>query len=252
MENIDIYKYFDKIYYINLNNDQKKRTYFESQQKQSSLLDKQCKRYEAVYGENLDIRIIPKEIISEKAKNEIKQKSQSTYGISLTYGSAACALSHYLIYEECSKRNKPYLIFEDDIIINETFDKNLSYLLTSIHNENLDTEYDIIYLGYNEIPGFQKNILNNAIAKPRGLITGLYGYILSNKGAAKILKYVFPLQQQIDSSISNNIEKFTLLCSNIRMVGVRTDFGSRTQSASSCKNRNNHTEDTTEWEKLFV
>jgi GR25 family glycosyltransferase involved in LPS biosynthesis len=239
---INIYQYFSKIYYINLNNDKNKKKYFESEIIKSELLTKQCKRYEAVFGENLDIRIIPNHIISTAAKKQIQSKTQKQYGISLTYGSAACALSHYLIYEECSADNKPYMIFEDDIIIQQSFDNNLNSLLNLFLSENLNDSYDIIYLGYNEIP----------ISKPRGLITGLYGYILSNKGAKKILDNVFPLQQQIDSSISNNIEKFNLFCSSDKIVGVRTDFGSRTQSQASCKNRYGKIlEIDKKWQKLF-
>jgi len=249
---MNIYQYFGQIYYINLDSDKKKKIYFESEKQKSELLTKQCKRYEAVFGENLDIRIIPNHIISQTAKQQIKSKTQKQYGISLTYGSAACALSHYLIYEECSNDNKPYMIFEDDIIIKQSFDNNLQTLLDLFLSENLHNDYDVIYLGYNEIPGFQKNILKGPISKPRGLITGLYGYILSNKGAKKILDYVFPLQQQIDSSISNNIEKFNLFCSSNKMVGVRTDFGSRTQNQASCKNRYENTlHIDKKWQKLF-
>lgn len=249
---MNIYQYFGKIYYINLDNDQNKKTYFESEIKKSDLLTRQCKRYEAVFGENLDIRIIPNHIISQTAKQQIKSKKQKQYGISLTYGSAACALSHYLIYEECINDNRPYMIFEDDIIIKDSFDTQLSELLDLFMTENLHNDYDIIYLGYNEIPGFQKNILKGVVSRPRGLITGLYGYIVSNRGAKKILDNVFPLKQQIDSSISNNIEKFNLFCSSNRMVGVRTDFGSRTQNQTSCKNiYGNILDIDTKWQKLF-
>lgn len=249
---IDIYKYFDKIYYINLHNDQNKKKYFEREIQKSNLLSKKCQRYEAVFGESLDIRIIPNHIISEAAKKDIQQTNQRTYGISLTYGSAACALSHYLIYEECAKAKSPYMIFEDDIIISESFENNLTKIINDIVEEKLE-DYDIIYLGYNQIPGFHKKILNNNISRPKGLITGLYGYIVSNTGAQKLLKNVFPLEQQIDSSISNNIDKFSLFCSTQKIVGVRTDFGSKTQSQASCQNIHNYKfalDD--EWEKLFT
>lgn len=247
---MNLRNFFDKIYYINLSEDIKKQKYLESQIQQSKLLEESCQRYEAVIGNSLDIRLMPEYIVTNKAKEEVIAKKQNSYGVSLTYGSLACALSHYLIYKECSMSSKPFLIFEDDIIINKDFDKNLSNVLTSVRD--LDMDYDIIYLGYNEIPGFQKKIINNNVSKPRGLITGLYGYIVSNIGAKKLIKNVFPLNKQIDSSISDNIHHFNLLCSSYKIVGVRTDFVSKTQMSASFNNMyNNSKTTTTNWNKLF-
>lgn len=246
---MNLQNFFDKIYYINLSEDKNKQKYIESQIQKSTLLQNKCQRYEAVIGNSLDIRLVPDYIVTNQAKEEVITKKQSSYGVSLTYGSLACALSHYLIYKECSTSSKPFLIFEDDIIINNDFDRSISDILTSVNN--LDVDYDIIYLGYNEIPGFQKKFINNHISKPRGLITGLYGYIVSNMGAKKLINRIFPLNKQIDSSISDNIKHFNLVCSSNKIVGVRTDFGSKTQKSASFKNVYNTTTTKTNWDKLF-
>lgn len=248
---MSILNYFEKVYFINLDEDTNKRIYFEKEIKKSSLSTK-CTKYTAVIGKYLDIRLIPSTIISESAKNDVLLKKQKTYGISLTYGSLACALSHYFIYQECSKSKKPYLIFEDDIIIDNTFDDNLANIISNIKDKN----YDIVYLGYNEIPGFAKNDINNVISKPRGLITGLYGYIISPKGSQKLIESIFPLNKQIDSSISDNSELFDLYCSKKNLVRVRTDFGSKTQMTASCNNEYKHSQillkdNIDSWEKLF-
>lgn len=242
--------YFEKIYYINLDEDIKKKQYFEEEIKKSSI-NKICKRFDAVIGKYLDIRLIPDAIITEGAKKDILEKKQKIYGISLTYGSLACALSHYFIYKECANANKPYLIFEDDAILDSNFDTHLVGILNSIPQD-----YDIVYLGYNEIPGFGKDKISEYISKPKGLITGLYGYILSNAGAKKLVDTIFPLNKQIDSSISDNLGKFTMYCSSSRIVGVRVDFGSKTQQKASCNNIHTHesnsTKTKTNWDKLFA
>lgn len=246
---IDLYKYFDKVCYINLEEDKKKREYFEKEIQKSTFLSQACRRYEAVIGRYLDIRLVPDSIVTPKAKNDIIEKKQKNYGISLTYGSLACALSHHLIYQECQHSNKPFFVFEDDIIINHDFDKDLLEVLNYIH-ENKYT-YDIVYLGYNQIPGFQKKIINDIISEPRGLITGLYGYIVSNKGAKKLLDTIFPLYKQIDSCISDNRHQFDLLCSSKNIIHVKTDFGSKTQLDASCKNVHSDITVHSEWYKLF-
>lgn len=246
---MDLYRYFDKIYYINLEEDFKKRKYFETEIQKSTFLSKSCKRYEAVMGKNLDIRLIPESIVTTKAKNDVIAKKQKLYGISLTYGSLACALSHNLIYQECQNSNKPFFLLEDDVVIYDNFDENLSNLLDQIEQNSLS--FDILYLGYNEIPGFQKKIINDFVSRPRGLITGLYGYIISNTGAKKLLDYIFPLYKQIDSCISDNADKFDLLCATHKILDVNVSFGSKTQMDASCKNAYSHNTEYSEWYKLF-
>jgi hypothetical protein len=245
---IHLPSYFHKVSYINLEEDVQKKQYFEKEIQKSKFLSEHCHRYDAVMGKYLDIRLIPESIITTKAKNDIIEKKQRTYGISLTYGSLACALSHHLIYQECKSQNKPYCIFEDDIIIDNNFDNNLIAILEETKNNQT---YDIIYLGYNEIPGFQKKIINNVISEPRGLITGLYGYIISNRGAQKLLDNIFPLYKQIDSCISDHRDKFDLLCATHKFVNVRTDFGSKTQLDASCKNIHSGIGPYSDWYKLF-
>jgi len=246
---VDLYNYFDKVYYINLDEDDNKKKYFQTEIAKSRFLSEKAKRYSAVIGKYIDIRLISDSIITERARTEIMSKNQKIFGISLTYGSLGCAMSHYLIYQECKGRHKPFLILEDDIIISTDFDNQLLVFLNEIESNKL--EYDIIYLGFNEIPGFNKKILNNVVSKPTGFITGTYGMIVSNKGADKILKEVFPLNQQIDSSISHNLEKFDVLCPTQKIVKVNLGFGSKTQSKTSCINQYNYEAIEDSWMKLF-
>lgn len=247
---MNLLNYFDNIYYINLDEDINKKEYFTEEIKKS-VLHKKYSKYSAVIGKYLDIRLVPNSIITEDAKQDIILKKQRSYGISLTYGSLACALSHYYIYMEAKDRIKPYLIFEDDIILDNNFDNDLYNVLEEIKNKN----FDIVYLGYNEIPGFSKVDISDVLSKPQGLITGLYGYIVSPQGAAKLIKGVFPLNKQIDSSISDNIGLLEAYCSKKNIVGVKTNFGSKTQNQPSCKNENNYVipfkKQADSWDKLF-
>lgn len=241
-----INNYFHKIYYINLDIDTEKKQYFDTEISKSSL-SSSCTRFPGVCGQNLDIRLINKNIITNSARLDIISKQQKTYGISLTYGSLGCALSHKLIFDECANSNKPFLIFEDDIVLANNFDNKLNDLITFVTTNNL--YFDIVYLGYNEIPGFNKTPINNVISKPSGLITGTYGYIISNTGAKKLLNNIFPLSIQIDSSISHNLNKLIIYCSTTKLVSVTNIFKSRTQKKYSCINNIGLNEDL--WYKLF-
>lgn len=250
---MNIIDYFDKIYYINLDEDISKKEYFEQEIKKS-IVSHKCERYTAVIGKYLDIRLIPDNIITKNAKNDILLKKQKIYGVSLTYGSLACALSHYFLYNDCRGSNSPYLIFEDDIILDQDFDNYLYRVV--LEAKNID--YDILYLGYNEIPGFHKEYMSDYLSKPTGLITGMYAYIVTPKGADKLLNSIFPLDKQIDSSISDNGSIFNKLCSSKKIATARIDFGSKTQQENSCINA--HSFDVQkiqgtqkdDWNRLFI
>jgi hypothetical protein len=112
----------DKIYYINLTEDTRKNNFFLNQVGRTCLKDK-CERFNAINGKDIDINTITDSIITTNARNSIISQKQKVYGVSLTYGSLGCALSHKAIWEECSLSNKPYLIFEDD---------NVEYVLNLI------------------------------------------------------------------------------------------------------------------------
>lgn len=235
---------FKKIYVVNLVEDTNKIKFFTEQISKTSIKNK-YNIFPAINGKEIDIDIIDNNIITEHARNSIISQKQKIYGVSLTYGSLGCALSHKKIWEECAESDGDFLIFEDDIIPHVNFDTVFSDILEHIQNIN----YDLFYLGYNEIPGFKKTKLNNVVSKPSGLITGTYGYIVSPHGAIKLLS-IFPINKQIDSSISDNLNKLQVFCSTTKLVSASAKFGSKTQRNNSCKNniqKNVHDD----WNKLF-
>lgn len=234
----------DKIYYINMDEDKNKEKFFLEQIAKTSLKDK-CVRFPAIDGKLIDIENIDDTIITNSARKSIISQNQKIYGVSLTYGSLGCALSHKKIWEQSLSSGHTCLIFEDDIIPHENFNNIFDQILIELNN----IVYDIFYIGYNEIPGFRKTKINNVVSKPSGLITGMYGYIISPQGYNKLLS-IFPLNKQVDSSISDNLDKIKAYCSTTKLVSANTSFGSKTQRTQSCKNKiqsQNHDN----WCKLF-
>lgn len=239
---------FDKIYYVNLLADADKNEYFLKEIQKTELAGL-CERFEAVDGRKIKIEDIGSDIITESARASIISQKQRVYGISLTYGSLGCALSHKKIWEECSQGNKPYLIFEDDIIVRPSFNNQFPKIIDKLQVLN----FDLFYLAYNNIPGLRKTTIDAVITKPAGLITGTYGYIVSPKGAQKLLN-IFPINKQIDSSISDNASKLDIYSATQKIIDVNTKFGSKTQRGESCINDNSQSDSLKKdnWYRLFV
>lgn len=233
--------YFNKIYYINLDKHIGRLDHCRLQISKSNLLTK-SERFVGVDGYTVDLSKIDKTIITNTARSDILLGKQKIFGISLTYGSLGCALSHKKIFEECSVSEKPFLVLEDDFIIDYSFDDDLIDIINSID------EFDILYLGFHDIPSAKKQTLNDFISRPVGLTCGTYGYIISPQGALRLLECAFPLDCQIDSMISKNLSKMRSYCSKKTLVRMSNSFHSNTQHQISCNNiySNIHS-----WMKLF-
>lgn len=223
---------FDRVFVINLKNQKRRLNHFIDHL-EIEIKDR-LNVFEAVDGHNLDIRIIDDSIITDRCRQSILSK-KGKYGVDMTYGALGCALSHMLILKQCSSAKKPFLIFEDDIIVQQGTYKSLVRTLTQC------IDFDILYLGIHNIPSLNKTkIINHELYQPQGLICGTFGMVITPKGASKILKNVFPLTVQIDSQISRNQNKLKLLSYTNPLVKHNHQFGSSTQGQEGRKTYGNY------------
>jgi GR25 family glycosyltransferase involved in LPS biosynthesis len=205
INNIILYIYiymFDKIYYINLSR-RPDRNNNITEIINKLQLDNITTRVPAIDGKQLNLDKMPKKIITAKGIEDAKNTKQKVYA-PLTYGAIGCALSHRTVWQMIVENKlKNALILEDDINIDKNFEKKLKN-----YKNHLPTDYDMVFLGYHRtsINHGVKNI--NSIYMKCNRIYGLFGYIVSNKGAHKLLN-LFPITQQIDTVISDNLHKFT-------------------------------------------
>ncbi len=181
-----------KIYIINIKRDTKRKKYMESLCNKFNL---NVEFIEAIYGKEITQESIKKFYSKNKAIQEI--------GRELALGEIGCALSHIKIYKKIQEDNTLYaLIFEDDV----KFDQELIELLKL--KDKFPKRWDIILLGHH---GIDRNIdtigsffyskqLNSKyrIKKPCQLAFGTYGYLISNKGAKKLLNATKQLYKPID------------------------------------------------------
>lgn len=106
----------------------------------------------------------------------------------ITEGEIGCALSHYKAWTEFYNSGKKHAIFlEDDVtIINDNFEKNLTYLLSYPHSA------DIVYILRKPLfPANEKELDNFNIFKEIKASYWMCGYLLTRNGVQKLLNCGF-------------------------------------------------------------
>jgi GR25 family glycosyltransferase involved in LPS biosynthesis len=158
-------------------------------------------------------------------KDLTKEDSYKSY-ISSSYvpkSAVGCALSHIKVWKDFIKRDnkdeKYIMIFEEDVVLEEDFKQRVIYSIM-----NVPIEYDILYLGCfgcdkNNVSNVYKastllygknkrtGYINSYISIPE-IAYALHGYILSKKGASKLLEL-------LKNNVNDHIDmKIHLLASN--------------------------------------
>lgn len=172
------------IYVIHLENNKYRKENIEEAKKKYNI---NMEIFNAVDGLNLNINnLVEKGLLDKYLKDEADKKR----------GSLGCFLSHNLLLQKIMNLDsKPSyaLIFEDDFKILPEWNNLYNYL------NNLPKEFDLLYLGYNNIFGEK---INNYWykAKPttrQGLNSGAWCYIVNVKSIPKILKLSLPIRNTI-------------------------------------------------------
>ncbi len=166
-------------------------------------------RIEAVDGKKLTnndlIKLANDNIFTMEFINQVLDQNTKK-DPTLSVGAIGCALSHISAWERIVKEQIPEaLIFEDDIEIKDNFVTEISKL-KSYFPEN----YDMIHLGYGlkSLLGIRQ-IINKYFVKTNSCMSG-FGYILSNKGAKKLLEHIFPISAPYDVEITKKISNFDI------------------------------------------
>jgi len=180
-------------------------------------------RWDAVYGKELSVKYVS-QITTDFCRNFCSS------------GTIGCWLSHYNLWKHISNNNlNNVLILEDDANPIKDFNKNLSEFLTSIPND-----YDVVYLGCCGSCGSTKKTYSKSVfgkenedfneklmipAKP--LCT--HAYLISNKGAKKLLGYdeLKKINYDIDHALADIIyltkSDFKVYASKISLIDQSTN-----------------------------
>ena len=167
--------------------------------------------YEAIDGNNLELTLDIKNLF---------------YGNDFSYRKCfiGCALSHYNIWLNLLKDNNNdyYIIFEDDIYINENLDflKNFNLINDYVkNNESLD----VLFMGFhksNNNLNFDDNLDLNFIPFDNNLfnICGAFAYIITKNGSNKIINYIHHNNNDIKHGIKHGIDYLFKIIPDLNMT----------------------------------
>lgn len=149
--------------------------------------------------------------------NIIREKE---INIELTNQEIAVALSHISVWEKIiSEDIHSALILEDDVYFENKFSKTLNSLWNEITFSSI--EFDIIFLSYKRVehnPDIKK--ISKNLSVPKRGIWWFSGYILSNKGAKKLLNKL-PVIGPIDLWINHEFADINVYLSNESIINQK-------------------------------
>lgn len=182
-----IYDFFDDSYYINLDNRIDRREKIEKRLKEVNI---KSKRFSAIQPDIKNCTHVPY-WKDHKTQQEQRLKSNEV----------GCALSHKGIISIAKDLNLDnILIFEDDCVFLDGFEKSVKKIISDIKKYNID--WDIIYFG-GEPNNNCERITDNVYIIPKGGIYGLQSYAVNNKFFNKILNMNFNNCSIIDIFLLN-------------------------------------------------
>ena len=115
-------------------------------------------------------------------------------------GAIGCALGHIYFWELVVKNEwKRAIFFEDDIVFTQDFQRYIKGTFNEL--ERIDPDWEMFNFGYvNLNDNFQKTVANsNYLYKGSRIFVGAGAYMITLKGAKKLLKDALPLDVHIDA-----------------------------------------------------
>lgn len=181
-------------------------------------LDRQPERYAAFQAWNgnlgVDIRRFP--AVDGALLDENARRAIATSGL-VTIGGIGNAASHKRMWEYCQKQGRRIVVLEDDAVLRADFSAALRLLVSSIKGF-----WDIVLLGWNangvvvvrpgervrppklptfpkeaDLIGFQISVAQAPEVARLTTAFGTCGYLISPRGAARLLKECFPISDRV-------------------------------------------------------
>lgn len=204
---------------INLIHRKDRKLHIQSQLNKQSIAHR---FYEAVQGANINIDSLDNFIITQRGKEFVNGKRKKKWGLTLTSGAVGCALSHLNLWNSVQP-HKNLVIFEDDIVLCDNFIPKLNMLL-----KEMPDDWELFYLGSH----IKQKILdesNTPIFIPKGQVNGTGSYVINAKGAEKLRKLCFPLNEnQIDTVMYSKFKFLKVYHANPPLVSNK-NFASDVQ-----------------------
>jgi len=234
----------DKIYVINLDREQDR--WSKMKQELKYILDssgaeilKLTERYSAVDAKQFsrerekDAEIDPYYTLGDQLFVEpqplvIPTHLELNIPIRMSRAEIAVAQSHINVWKKVAASNNEYvLILEDDTWFHSSFAKQMDQAWTEIVVENnVKGGFDVLYVSYLEVKyGAPKSFLSNNLFRPVRGLWHMSGYVLSRKGAEKLLR-LLPCRGPIDLWLNHHFEVLDIFATRNSLVSQRRDIAS--------------------------
>lgn len=145
--------------------------------------------------------------------------------IRMSRAECAVARSHINVWKQVATGNNEYvLILEDDVWFHLNFARDLEKVWSEIGaTTDMKDKFDVLYLSYVEVKhGAPKTIISKNAFKPMRGLWHLSGYVLSRKGAEKLLE-LLPCRGPVDLWINHQFEKLNVLAAKQSLISQRRD-----------------------------
>jgi len=155
------------------------------------------KRFSAIDGSK--INIFDNEKISTKTVYNITNKTRRSHTEIDAVGAIGATMSHATVWKQFLETTHEYcIVFEDDVIVPLGFKEMIAKASQSLHD--LKEEFHVWLIHYGVF-------VNNKYVPVQGdwvtptKFFGMGCYIISRKGAEKLLQQVYPIEMHIDAYI---------------------------------------------------
>lgn len=192
------------VYCINLKHRADRWSRFSAQPELEVLKQSyEVERFEAINGSAIDVA--KDERISLRTKRNIKEHIRRDHEELDSAGGVGCYLSHTTIWKKFLERSDPYaIILEDDAVLEGGFTQSLQYAMkdTTLLPDMPDIWFFVQpsewYYNYKGKPfplNAKENMLGPWVTNVCGTFTG---YLISRRGAEKLLETAFPIDMHVD------------------------------------------------------
>lgn len=233
----------DKIYVINLDREQAR--WSKMKQELKYILDssgteilKLTERYSAIDAKQFsherkkDAEIDPYYTLGDQLFVEpqplvIPTHLELNTPIRMSRAEIAVAQSHINVWKKVATGNNEYvLILEDDTWFHSSFSKRMDQAWTEIIENNVKVGFDVLYVSYHEVKhGAPKSFLSYNLFRPVRGLWHLSGYVLSRKGAEKLLR-LLPCRGPVDLWINHHFEVLDVFATKNSLISQRRDIRS--------------------------
>jgi GR25 family glycosyltransferase involved in LPS biosynthesis len=189
LEHFQNYNHDTDAYIISMSD----KVYKIAEYRLNGALSGSIKKFDAVKGSELGSLVHDKDTLTLGALYDISIPDyRRTHAELGTKNAIGCYLSHVSLWKQLlASDKKGYFIFESDAICYENLLKYTDNFLTNYENGH------ILFFG-----NFDKD-KSSEIKKVTKRFYGMHAYFITRKGAELCLKYAFPIEQQIDSYLSD-------------------------------------------------